>query len=231
MFFQLVIVSAHRVDIATNSVLRLLLDICTGDYNCISLFIGIWHVGLPCAAFSWFRSNRNRVVLFYALASATLTINVIFTLLFVTFSLEGRPQEVRPYTILSVQSSEDPLTFFLGNATIASFILSLILMWGATVSMMAHYAKRIGRTKYSIVVSTPLIYFSSQFLLPLIYVYPTLLEFSTCASNYIHLILFFVKQVGEVSSWTCLLGIILGKSKTKRRCKKLYVHLCLSFRV
>ena len=67
--------------------------------------------------FSWFRSNKNRVVLFYALASATLTINAIFTFLFVTLSLEGRPQEVRPYTILSVQFFEDPLTFFLSNAS------------------------------------------------------------------------------------------------------------------
>jgi hypothetical protein len=149
--------------------------------------------------FSWFRSNKHRVVLFYAFASATLTINAIFTLLFVTLSLEGRPQEVRPYTILSVEFSEDPLIFFLSNASIASFILSFILMWGATVSMMAHYAKRMGRTKYWIVVSIPLIYYSSQFLLPLINVYPTLLELGTISTTLLFTLIFtFSKPVGGI---------------------------------
>jgi hypothetical protein len=149
--------------------------------------------------FSWFSSNKNRVVLFYAFASATLTINAIFTLLFVTLSLEGRPQEVRPYTILSVEFSEDPLTLFLSNASTASFILSFILMWGATVSMMAHYAKRMGRTKYWIVVSIPLIYYSSQFLLPLINVYPTLLELGTISTTLLFTLIFtFSKPVGGI---------------------------------
>jgi hypothetical protein len=147
-------------------------------------------------------------VLFYAIASATLTINAIFTLLFVTLSLEGRPQEVRPYTILSVQFSEDPLTFFLSNASTASFILSFILMWGATVSMMAHYAKRMGRSKYWIVVSIPLIYYSSQFLLPLTNVYPTLLQFGIISTTLLLTLIFtFSKPVGGILFGLAFWGI------------------------
>src|SRR5207253_6743143 len=86
--------------------------------------------------------------------------------------------------------------FFLGLASTASFILSFILMWSATVLMMSHYAKRMGRIKYWIVVSIPLIYYSSQFLLPLINVYPTLLEFGTISTTFLFTLLFtFSKPV------------------------------------
>ena len=72
-------------------------------------------------------------------------------------------------------------------------------MWGATVSMMAHYAKRMGRTKYWIVVSIPLIYYSSQFLLPLINVYPTLLEVGTISTTLLFTLIFtFSKPVGGI---------------------------------
>jgi hypothetical protein len=70
-------------------------------------------------------------------------------------------------------------------------------MWGATASMMVHYVKRMGRIKYWIVVSIPLIYFSSQFLLPLINVYPNLLELGTISTTLLFTLIFtFSKPVG-----------------------------------
>ncbi len=149
--------------------------------------------------FSWFRSNKNFVILLYALASATLAVNAVSTLLYTTLSIEGRPQEVRPYSSLSTEYSEDPLIFFLSNASIMSFTLSFILMWCATVLTMAHYAKRLGRTRYWITVSIPLIYYSTQFLLPLISAYPTLLEFGTISTTLLFTLIFtFSKPVGGI---------------------------------
>lgn len=167
--------------------------------------------------FSWFRSNRNIVILLYALASATLAVNAVSTLLYATLSVEGRPTEVGPYSILSVQFSEDPLVFFLSNASIISFTLSFILMWGATVLTMAHYAKILGQSKYWIVVSTPLIFFSFQFLLPLLSVYPTLLEFGTVSTTLLFTLLLPLVNQLEVFSSELLFGISLRKcDKVKR---------------
>lgn len=149
--------------------------------------------------FSWFRSNKNFVILLYALASTTLAVNAISTLLYATVSIEGRPTEVRPYSILSPEFSEDPLVFFLSTASKISFTLSFILMWCATVSTMAHYAKRMGKSRYWIIVSIPLIYYSTQFLLPLLSVYPTLLEFGTVSTTLLFTLLFtFSKPVGGI---------------------------------
>jgi hypothetical protein len=87
----------------------------------------------------------------------------------------------------------------LSNASIISFTLSFILMWCATVSTMAHYAKRFGRTRYWIIVSVPLIYYSAQFLLPLLSVYPTLLQFGTVSTTLLFTLLFtFSKPVGGI---------------------------------
>jgi hypothetical protein len=149
--------------------------------------------------FSWFRSIKNYVILLYALASATLAVNAVSTLLYATLSIEERPQSVQSYSILISVFSEDPTVFFLSNASMISFTLSFILMWCATVLTMAHYAKRIGRKRYWIIVSIPLIYYSTQFLLPLLSVYPTLLEFGTVSTTLLFTLLFtFSKPVGGI---------------------------------
>jgi len=191
------------------------------SYSCASLMLGL----LALRFFSWFRSNKNLVVLLYACASATLTINAMFTLLFVTLSLEDRPPEVRQYTNLSVQFSVDPLTLFLGNASTASYILSFILMWCAAASMMAHYARKMGRAKYWILVGIPLIFYASQFLLPVISIYPTLLEIGTISTTLLFTLIFtFSKPVGGI-----LFGLAFWSiSKTLRQNKDVRNYMMIS---
>ena len=46
---------------------------------------------------------------------------------------------------------------------VVTSIISFILTWIATVLLLHSYSKRIGRAKYWILVSIPLVYFLSQF--------------------------------------------------------------------
>ena len=110
--------------------------------------------------FSWFKSQRNPVVLAYALAISVLSINAGFTLLYVTRELTYWDMYISSHHRLEDFGSAD--TIFNSAYVITSF-LSFILTWAATVLLLHHYSIKLGRTKYWIIVSIPLVYFLSQF--------------------------------------------------------------------
>jgi hypothetical protein len=97
-------------------------------------------------------------------------------------------------------------------------------MWGATALTMAHYAKRIGRKRYWIIVSIPLVYYSTQFLLPLLSIYPTLLEFGTVSTTLLFTLLFtFSKPVGGI-----LFGIAFWNISKKIQNKEVRNYMKIS---
>ncbi len=111
--------------------------------------------------FSWFKSQRNPVVLAYALAISVLSINAGFTLLYVANELTARPTYVNSMrNPIMTFSSADSL---FNSAYFVTLVLSFILTWFATVLILRHYTRRLGRIKYWIIVSIPLFYFLSQF--------------------------------------------------------------------
>jgi len=110
---------------------------------------------------SWFKSNHNLVMLAYSLAIMMISINVGFTVLYVTDELTGKPTNIQSeLTPLAPYSSV--YNVFNSGYAITS-VMSFILTWIATVLLLHSYSKRLGRAKYWILVSIPLVYFLSQF--------------------------------------------------------------------
>ena len=103
--------------------------------------------------FSWFKFQRNSVVLVYALAISVLSINAGFTLLYVTNELMDRPTYINSmrYPIMGFYSSPDSVFYY--SAYFVTLLLSFILTWFATVLILRHYSKRLGEIKYWIIVS------------------------------------------------------------------------------
>jgi hypothetical protein len=103
--------------------------------------------------------------LLYAIAVSVVCVNAAFIILDVTSSLDrfGQDEYMRPLR------STVPNVAFLGvdeifqSGYLITSILSFILTWVATVVLLHHYSGRLGRTKYWIVVSIPLVYFLSEF--------------------------------------------------------------------
>jgi hypothetical protein len=115
--------------------------------------------------FSWYRLHKNRVVLFYLLSTITLTINAIFSFALILTISPGIPPLVGESQIVGMTRpiAAIPLATALNNGNIVTAILSFILLWVATAFLLREYSKRIGRIKYWILVSIPLVYFLSQF--------------------------------------------------------------------
>ena len=114
---------------------------------------------------SWFKSNRNYVVLLYGLSCITLAINAAFTLALVISLSPGLPiavtEQIGDISRFIVTGS---MTSLLNYGYVSSSTVSFMLIWGATAMLLHHYSKRLGKITYWIIVSIPLVYFLSQFI-------------------------------------------------------------------
>jgi hypothetical protein len=113
--------------------------------------------------FSWFRTNKNSVILAYGISAGILAIHLSFTLFFTSSVLIDLPAEVRTSVSRIPFFIPGSVTFLLSNIHSLTSILSFSILWGATVLLLHHYSQKVGRIKYWIVVSLPLVYFLSQF--------------------------------------------------------------------
>ncbi|WP_162477972.1 hypothetical protein [Nitrososphaera sp. AFS] len=129
------------------------------SYSLVFILLGL----LSLRFLSWFRSNHNRVVLTYSLAMMMIAANAAFALVYVTNQLAGT--QGGPI----IQPESTPVANFGSVFDIFNFgyfitsIMSFVLTWIATVLLLHSYSRKLGRIKYWILVSIPLIYFLSQF--------------------------------------------------------------------
>jgi hypothetical protein len=113
---------------------------------------------------SWFRTSKNFVILAYGISAATLAIHLTSTLFFAASVLLDVPAEERTVAVSRMPFfMPGSVTFILGNIHSLTSILSFSILWGATVLLLHHYSQKVGRIKYWIVVTLPLVYFLSQF--------------------------------------------------------------------
>jgi hypothetical protein len=119
--------------------------------------------------FSWYSSNRSRVVILYAISSTLIAANALLTLILVDIILLQQPSEARPHAgpvspTSSLFFTSISLTSILNHAYVITTLASYISFWFSTALLLYHYSRRLGRTKYWISLSIPLLFFISQFM-------------------------------------------------------------------
>jgi MFS family permease len=110
---------------------------------------------------SWFKSNRNLVVLAYALAISMISMNAVITIIYTNNELTKAPTYIRPVRSPTGAYTGGEIT--LNSTYVITSVISFLLTWIATVLLLRHYSRKLGRIKYWIIVSIPLAYFLSQF--------------------------------------------------------------------
>ena len=110
---------------------------------------------------SWFKSNRNLVVFAYALAISVISINAVTTIIYTNIEFTNDPTYIRPVRSLTGAYASGEITF--SSTYVITSVISFLLTWIATVLLLKHYSRKLGRIKYWIMVSIPLAYFLSQF--------------------------------------------------------------------
>jgi len=115
--------------------------------------------------FSWYKSNRNSVViLIYGLSFAAV---VIASAIFLTGSLYRfmeKPAYISEDVAPSAKSRPGSLLYDLAKMYHYADIVSFLLKWVATALLLYHYSQKMGKTKYWILISLPLVYFAGTYL-------------------------------------------------------------------
>ena len=145
---------------------------------------------------SWFRSNRDAVVLFYTLAIIFIGIDVGTGIVLNTLLLAGQP--IDSQQIVASMSAIIPDNIIpLNYGFIISSVISFILTWIATVLVLHHYSNRLGRIKYWILVSSPLLYFLIQFQPLFLYLFSSYMLTDPISFSIVYTIIFSAsKPVG-----------------------------------
>ena len=162
----------------------------------ISYILAIVNLSLLSQRFlSWYRSNRNLVVFLYGFSAASLSLNAGLTLAFSGVLLQDKPELVLPRvgTLLPL-FEPGSMKDILNNSVIISSIISFLITWIATSSLLHHYSRRLGKLKYWIVVAIPLVYFLSQFLNPLLGLFDPIIELSPVINSTLLILLFALSK-------------------------------------
>ena len=169
------IVTIVQYALTTILLLIILQLVLTSQYN-VNLLIGATTISYALAViimallahrfFSWFKSNRNYVVLSYGFASAMFMTNALVALFFVDVTLYNNiPQQVVAHLSENIPFlPPGSIQAILNSAYYILSILSFMMMWVATSLLLRHYTQRLGCIKYWIILSIPLAFFVSQFL-------------------------------------------------------------------
>lgn len=116
--------------------------------------------------FSWYKSNRNSVVvLLYALSFAVvvLTSSVFLASTFLRF-MDNPPYRNPDSEVEFTSPEKGSIRYNLNKIYHYSDIASFVLKWIATAFLLYHYSKKIGKTKYWLLIGIPLIYFLGTFM-------------------------------------------------------------------
>jgi hypothetical protein len=116
----------------------------------------------------WLISKRNYIVMLYALSFSLLAINLMVSLVYLIYLqsyLTFPLPDVKPFPIV-MYAANIPGSLFTESLALVFDILSItsfILMWTATLISLNQYRHRMGRLKYFILMSVPLIYYIFPF--------------------------------------------------------------------
>jgi hypothetical protein len=118
---------------------------------------------LSYSLFGWFKENRSLVVLLYSLAAAVIVVYVVAIALIFDVTLQEKPAVIVPQseTVFSFPGIAESILISL--QTYCS-IISFFLIWGGNILLLHQNVHRIGKVKFWVLMSTPLIASSVVFL-------------------------------------------------------------------
>lgn len=117
---------------------------------------------------SWIRSKRNSLVLLYIISFSFVSLSVLLSLIYLeyqfniqhTYSVDRRPFPFFSYLAGQIAS---PFGEALNTAFDIVYLLSFFSCWLATSKLLYQYRYKLGKIKYFVLISIPLIYYLLTF--------------------------------------------------------------------
>jgi hypothetical protein len=142
-------------------------------YNVVILIISIgvsylfgisMMILLSSKFFSWFRSDKNLVVLFYGISSTIIASNIAFSGIIVIDLLLTKSDIILPhFGWRYAQSTLGPLDNLLNYGESITSILGFVIAWVSTILLLRQFSVYWKGKAHWVIVTAPLIYFLIQF--------------------------------------------------------------------
>jgi hypothetical protein len=151
----------------------------------------------------------------YSVAGLFLSVTCIISILYVNNQLSGTRGLEYVYPLKNAQTIIAGANNPFNSAYIISSAAAFVLTWVATVLLLHHYSDRVGKTKYSIMVAIPLVYFLSQFQPYIPEVFNSFRESDPILFSLMHTIFFNIsKPVGGILFGLAFLSVALAIKKS-----------------
>src|ERR671912_231712 len=150
---------------------------------------------LALVFFSWYRSNRNFIVLSYSVSFIVTGISIVSAIIFFTIILLGMQDKITNSSSLEPTSEQEEvghgpeeevghgpeeevghgpdirkfdLSTVLGKIQtvfVISQIVSFLSLWGSTAMLLHTYSKKLGKVKFWIIITIPIASYLSIFVI------------------------------------------------------------------
>lgn len=113
----------------------------------------------------WFKSSKNFMIIAYAISFSIVCIYLVVSTVYVNIQFTHTSEWVKAKSLHStlVDTAISNLSFSFGTTLDALSLLSFVLVWIATVALLRQYRSKIGRTRFLVITTIPLIYFLIPF--------------------------------------------------------------------
>jgi hypothetical protein len=148
---------------------------------------------------SWSKIRKNNVLISYSLAAISATVSGISTVIYMASILLGGEVEISSssdilFPIYALNSNMGILNI----ANTISFLSSFIFMWIGSAIVLRHYASKISKSRYVLLIGAPLVYYIGQYFIVLNIFFPFIDSSSTSFIYYYTTFFTLSSVVGSV---------------------------------
>jgi hypothetical protein len=180
------------------------------SYSILSLFAAVYvsHISalffiiyLVITLVHWLITKKNKILSLYAISFTLTAITIITSLIYATYVLSYQPSNIRPSSIhnslIALPRSE--LAIYFGPTLDAISVISFVSVWMASAVLLNTYSSRIGKVKYWMIISVPLVYFLFPFEKSFVDIFQPLTISSPVLFGAIYFLFFSAtKQIGAL---------------------------------
>lgn len=116
--------------------------------------------------YSWYKNRRHSQILIFGIMSSTIAVTALVTILFMGTILVHQPEKIdSDFDVLLPNVAESSILSVLNYSYYYLAIFSFIITWIITALLLKDYAKKLGKIKYWLILSLPLLFYLSQLLI------------------------------------------------------------------
>ena len=174
----------------------------------LSYLISVFLTGYLAIKFlQWLRLNKHYIIFFYFVAVAMFCFNGVITLVFSDVLLLEKPliTTANLPVIFDIGFENDSVMSYISSIQTISMNIYFVALWLGTIGILKFNIQKIGKVKFWIIISLPIVYFIGYELSLYQFLYPQNPVTSSISSNFLYPILIYTSSF-------IICGILFGTS-------------------